>query len=185
MWNGSRDGRWIGHVFDKYRNGRCRIWLSETREWCTVQLRTWQQHLKGLNRRSEIPQADARSRVLGVLRSFFPLSPLPLCFFLRLTYSTCCTYHIPFHGQGLLLPRRSTKQGKGIKMYVNASDPAPWIFKNLKSIKSILEFPTPCKAHHVFWINRCFDLPEPLHISTIHVLQRCAEKRIIRIQSCM
>ena len=33
-----------------------------------------------------------------------------------------------------------------------------------------LEFPTPCEAHHVFWINHLSDLVEPLHVPTIDVL---------------
>ena len=48
-----------------------------------------------------------------------------------------------------------------------------------------LEFPTPCKAHHVFRINGRSDFAEPFHIPTIHVLQWRAKKRIVRIFRCM
>ena len=55
----------------------------------------------------------------------------------------------------------------------------------IQRIKSILEFPPPCKTHHVVRINRSPDLPKPLHIPTIHVFQRRAIKRVIYIQRCV
>ena len=37
--------------------------------------------------------------------------------------------------------------------------------------ESFLKSPTPCEVHHIFRINLRSDLPKPLHIPTIHVLQ--------------
>jgi hypothetical protein len=55
----------------------------------------------------------------------------------------------------------------------------------LQPSSPVLESPTPCKAHHVVSINRRSDLPEPLHIPTIHLLQWCAESCVIHIFRCM
>jgi hypothetical protein len=56
---------------------------------------------------------------------------------------------------------------------------------NSTAVQSNLEPPPPCKSHHVIRINIRSDFAKPLQIPTVHVLQRCAKKRIIGIFGCI
>ena len=75
---------------------------------------------------------------------------------------------------------RKSKQSSPSQAMINARS-TNCLGKSLQPRSSVLKFPTPCKTHHIVCVYRRSDLPEPLHIPTIHILQRCTVDCVIHV----